>query len=73
MSVRRRLALYGTGVAAAAMFLFTQIGTATSYLSILPILCVMAAGIGMAQRKPITVRTMGGTQMMCSSSLRGWL
>ena len=32
-----------------------------------------AAGTGIDQRKPMTVSTMGGTQMMCSSSLRGLL
>ena len=35
--------------------------------------CANAAGTGMAHRKPMTVRTIGGTQMMCSSSLRGLL
>src|SRR6187455_577793 len=34
---------------------------------------VKAAGTGMAQMKPMTVSTIGGTQMMCSSSLRGLL
>src|SRR6187431_2133031 len=34
-----------------------------------------AAGTGIDQRKPMTVSTMAGTQIMCSSSLRGlrWL
>src|SRR5687768_8301831 len=36
-------------------------------------IAVKAAGTGMAQMKPMTVRTIGGTQMMCNSSLRGLL
>ena len=35
--------------------------------------CAKAAGTGIDHRKPMTVMTIGGTQMMCSSSLRGLL
>src|SRR5687768_11141593 len=35
--------------------------------------CENASGTGIDQMKPITVMTIGGTQMMCSSSLRGLL
>src|SRR5688500_1504838 len=35
--------------------------------------CENAAGTGIDQMKPMTDITIGGTQMMCSSSLRGLL